>query len=266
MIPCNLYGYDDDFSERGHVISSIINKIKDAKAKKEYSISVWGDGSPRREFLHVDDAADAIVFAAHNISADYINIGSGEDISIHEVKFDSDGLTLGVGTSNGFCILYDIRSSKPLYTKEHQYELPVFDICFHNDSKHIISTDKKIVKIWERNGDNMGKIMTNIETPADINGVHVVSDKRGQSGLLMLAGEKSKVMTFFVPQLGPAPRWCSFLENLTEELEETSGTNTYEDFKFLTKAEIDELGVSEKIMRQSSMAIIQLFYYTFPLL
>lgn len=171
-------------------------------------------------------------------------VNRSEGVSIHEVKFDSDGLTLGIGTSNGYCILYDIRSSKPLYTKEHQYEFPVFDIYFHNDSKQIISTDKKIVKIWERNGESTGKIMTNIETPSDINAVHVVSDKRGQSGLLMLAGEKSKVMTFFVPQLGPAPRWCSFLENLTEELEETNGTNTYEDYKFLTKTEIEELGVS----------------------
>jgi len=85
MIPCNLYGPNDNFSERGHVISSIVNKIKEAQAKKEYSITAWGDGSPRREFLHVDDASDAIVFASQNISADYINIGSGEDISIHDL-------------------------------------------------------------------------------------------------------------------------------------------------------------------------------------
>ena len=107
MIPCNLYGYDDDFSERGHVISSIINKIKDAKAKKEYSISVWGDGSPRREFLHVDDAADAIVFAADIIFEDYINIGSGEDISIHDLTIKILEL------ANARNISIDFDSSKP---------------------------------------------------------------------------------------------------------------------------------------------------------
>ena len=85
MIPCNLYGSNDDFSERGHVISSIIHKIKEAKAKKKNRITIWGDGTPRREFLHVDDAAEIIVFAAQNISADYINIGCGEDISIYEL-------------------------------------------------------------------------------------------------------------------------------------------------------------------------------------
>jgi len=107
MIPCNLYGSNDDFSERGHVISSIINKVKEAQAKKEYSITVWGDGSPRREFLHVDDAADAIVFASQNISADYINIGSGEDISIHELTMKILEL------ANARNISIDFDSSKP---------------------------------------------------------------------------------------------------------------------------------------------------------
>ena len=107
MIPCNLYGSNDDFSERGHVISSIINKVKEAQAKKEYSITVWGDGSPRREFLHVDDAADAIVLAAHNIFEDYINIGSGEDISIHDLTIKILEL------ANARNISIDFDSSKP---------------------------------------------------------------------------------------------------------------------------------------------------------
>lgn len=107
MIPCNLYGSNDDFSERGHVISSIINKVKEAQAKKEYSITVWGDGSPRREFLHVDDAADAIVFSSRNISADYVNIGSGEDISIHELTIKILEL------ANARNISIDFDSSKP---------------------------------------------------------------------------------------------------------------------------------------------------------
>ena len=170
------------------------------------------------------------------------------NVEISALKFDIDGLTFGVGTSNANAIIYDIRSKKPLYTKEHQYGFPVIDITFHNGSNHILSTDKKIVKIWERHGNNgedsAGKILTNIETPADINGVHVVSDQRGQSGLIMLAGEQPKVMTYFVPQLGPAPRWCSFLEGLTEELEENATTSVYEDYKFLTKAEVDDLGAA----------------------
>jgi len=177
-------------------------------------------------------------------AASKINVSSDRDVEISELKFDTDGLTLGVGTSNGNCILYDIRSSKPIYTKEHQYELPIVNITFHNSSRHVISTDKKIVKIWERDSPNQGKILTNIETSADINDIHIVEDKRGESGLIMIAGEQSRVMTYFVPRLGPAPRWCSFLENLTEELEETSGQTVYEDFKFVTKTEIEEIGAS----------------------
>jgi ribosome biogenesis protein ENP2 len=166
------------------------------------------------------------------------------NVEVTALKFDTDGLTLGVGTSNGNCLLYDIRSKTPLYVKEHQYGLPVIDITFHNSSKHVISTDKKVVKIWERDEPNMGKVLTNIEAPADINALHCVADRRGQSGLLMLAGEQSRMMLYFVPQLGPAPRWCSFLEGLTEELEETAGQNVYEDFKFVTKTEVEELGAS----------------------
>jgi ribosome biogenesis protein ENP2 len=105
-----------------------------------------------------------------------VNEAAGGDSSIEvtALKYDSDGLTLGIGTSNGNCILYDIRSSKPVCVKEHQYGLPVVDITFHNSSRHIISSDKKVVKIWQRDEGSVGQVLTNIETPADINAVHVV--------------------------------------------------------------------------------------------
>lgn len=86
--------------------------------------------------------------------------------------------------------------------------------------------------------------MTNIETTADINGLVVAQDRRGQSGVLMIAGEQPRIMSYFIPQLGPAPKWCSFLENLTEELEENSKASVYEDYKFVTRQEIEELGAT----------------------
>ena len=107
-----------------------------------------------------------------------------------------------------------------------------------------MSADKKVIKIWDRDQSSIGKILTNIETPADINSILQVSDTRGPSGLLFVAGEQSRVMTYFVPQLGPAPRWCSFLEGITEELEEAKSTTVYEDYKFITAAEVEELGAS----------------------
>jgi ribosome biogenesis protein ENP2 len=167
---------------------------------------------------------------------------------ITAVKFDTDGLTLGVGTSDGRCILYDIRSHQPVYTKEHQYGLPIVDVSFHRESGNVISTDKKLVKIWKRSGGDTGKILTNIEPACDINAVLPITDTRGATGMICVAGEQSKIMTYFVPQLGPAPRWCSYLEGITEELEEKSldGGNgtTYEDYKFLTKTEVESLGAT----------------------
>lgn len=60
-----------------------------------------------------------------------------------------------------------------------------------------------------------------------------------QSGLLFVAAEQPKVLAFFVPALGPAPKWCSFLDNLTEELEEQSA-GVYEDYKFVEEGERSE--------------------------
>lgn len=163
---------------------------------------------------------------------------------ITALKFDNDGLTMMLGTASGYVHMFDIRSRQPIYTKEHQYGLPIVDISYHHSSKTILTTDKKLVKIWERNEPNLGKVMANIETPADINALCIANDRRGETGLLMLAGEQGRIMTYFVPQLGPAPRWCSFLEGLTEELEENAKSSVYEDYKFVTRQELDDLGAT----------------------
>jgi ribosome biogenesis protein ENP2 len=174
-------------------------------------------------------------------------VDSSRSVEITALKFDNDGLTLGVGTSDGNCKLYDIRSAKPLYIKEHQYGLPVIDVTFHNSSRHVLSTDKKIMKIWDREESRRGTILTNIEATANINAVHLVSDKKGPSGLIFMAGEQTRVMSYFVPNLGHAPRWCSFLESLTEELEESANQNVYEDYKFITQKEVEDLGATALI-------------------
>ncbi|CAN0158991.1 unnamed protein product, partial [Hapterophycus canaliculatus] len=71
--------------------------------------------------------------------------------------------------------------------------------------------------------------------------------RRGDSGLLLMATEQSRVLSYYVPALGPAPRWCSFLDVLTEELEEEQEASVYEDYKFVTAAEVEELGVSNLV-------------------
>jgi ribosome biogenesis protein ENP2 len=173
-----------------------------------------------------------------------------EAVEVTALSFDSDGLTYGVGTSSGHCLLYDLRSSHPLICKEHQYSLPIVNITFHNTSRKILSSDAKIIKIWERDdaeGRERGTIMTNVETPADMKDVCLVSDKRGDSGLILAAGEQERVMAYYVPALGPAPRWCSFLDSITEELEEDDGTTVYDDYRFVTKQEVEELNAANLV-------------------
>ena len=93
-MPTNLYGPHDNFDlESSHVIPAIIRKIHGAKKSNLPFVEVWGTGKPLREFLHVDDLANACIFILENINAkdihsqntSHINIGSGEEISIGDV-------------------------------------------------------------------------------------------------------------------------------------------------------------------------------------
>ncbi len=87
LMPTNLYGPGDNFDlETSHVLPALIRKFHEAARADEPSVSVWGTGTPRREFLHVDDLADAAVFLMERYSSDEIvNVGAGEDVSIGEL-------------------------------------------------------------------------------------------------------------------------------------------------------------------------------------
>jgi len=87
LLPVNLYGPGDNFDPRSsHVIPALILKCLDAVDRRADRIEVWGDGSATREFLYVEDAADAILFASERYnSSDPVNLGSGEEISIKEL-------------------------------------------------------------------------------------------------------------------------------------------------------------------------------------
>jgi GDP-L-fucose synthase len=87
LMPTNLYGPGDNFDlKTSHVLPALIRKIHEAKVAGSESVTIWGTGKPRREFLHVDDLADAIVFLAENYnSEEIINVGAGEDIAIEDL-------------------------------------------------------------------------------------------------------------------------------------------------------------------------------------
>lgn len=86
-MPTNLYGPGDNYDlEKSHVIPALLRKAHEAKLSGSSDLIVWGTGSPRREFLHVDDAADAIIHLLKSYSSvQHVNVGSGEDITILEL-------------------------------------------------------------------------------------------------------------------------------------------------------------------------------------
>ena len=86
-MPTNLYGPNDNFDlETSHVLAALLRKAHEAKTRKARELAVWGSGTPRREFLHVDDLASACLFLLEKYdSSEIINVGCGEDISIREL-------------------------------------------------------------------------------------------------------------------------------------------------------------------------------------
>lgn len=87
LMPTNLYGIHDNFDlKSSHVLPAMIRKFHEAKENNHSEVILWGTGTPMREFLHVDDMAQAVVFALENKLPDYLyNVGSGKDLSIKEL-------------------------------------------------------------------------------------------------------------------------------------------------------------------------------------
>jgi len=87
LMPTNLYGPGDNFDlQNSHVLPALIRRFHEAKVRGDPTITIWGTGAPRREFLHVDDMADAVVYLMNNYDDEQIvNVGWGEDITIREL-------------------------------------------------------------------------------------------------------------------------------------------------------------------------------------
>lgn len=108
LLPVNLYGPGDSFDlETSHVIPAMVRKFVDAAAQGLREVVLWGDGSPTREFLYIDDAAEAVLLAAENYDGpEPVNLGSGEEIAISELARKIAALTAYDGA-----IIWD--SSRP---------------------------------------------------------------------------------------------------------------------------------------------------------
>ncbi len=108
VMPTNLYGTGDNFDlNTSHVLPALIRKFHEAKLSGASAVTIWGTGAPRREFLHVDDLADACVHVmAHHDGDELVNIGCGEDITIADVA-------RMVGEVVGFSGTLEFDTSKP---------------------------------------------------------------------------------------------------------------------------------------------------------
>lgn len=212
---------------------------------------------------------------------------------ITSIAHDNSGLYMAVGTAGGLVSLYDVRSSKPLHMKEHKHGMPIHTLKFHSGSGCILSSDEKLVKIWkykstgdlahssglsadrfgelaatsDETNNGMGAVVANVEGTSKFSNFIMAGDEKdpfgSNSGLLMCTTDQPKLECFYVPKVGLAPKWCSFLENITEELEERDlkrdgglggsdlvkdGNETiFENYKFVSRDDLEKLGVADLI-------------------
>ncbi len=118
LLPTNLYGPGDNFDlETSHVLPALMRKIHEARVAGATRMTVWGSGAPRREFMHVDDLADACVFLMqHYDDAEPINVGCGRDLTIRE-------LAQTLARVIGFEGLFEFDGSKPDGTPRKMLEV-----------------------------------------------------------------------------------------------------------------------------------------------
>ncbi|GAM89784.1 hypothetical protein ANO11243_078230 [Dothideomycetidae sp. 11243] len=179
---------------------------------------------------------------------------------ISALEFHSSGLKIATGTSTGLVSIYDLRSPVPLLQREQGYEEPIQNLRFLESSlasEKIMTADKRTIKIWDT---ETGDPWASVEPAVNLNHVEWVP----KTGMFLTANEGRQQHSFFIPQLGPAPKWCAFLDNLVEEMAEdgddpnayksngfgTSGT-TYDNYKFLTLQQLRELSMDHLVGQTS---------------
>jgi ribosome biogenesis protein ENP2 len=157
---------------------------------------------------------------------------------------------------------------------EHKLGLPIHTVKFHSGSGTILSSDEKLVKIWRykssdgtarvddssASNKSVGSVVANVEGTDKLCSFIVAGDESDpfgyRSGMILCATDQPKMESYYIPVVGLAPKWCSFLENITEELEEKDLTregtkdgkeSIYENYKFVSRDEVEKLGISNLV-------------------
>ncbi|KIH61972.1 NUC153 domain protein [Ancylostoma duodenale] len=230
-----LISLSDDYSKNVVISISLVQGTTDGQ------VEAWD---------HRDKSRVGVLDCVYSLN------GSSGNVEITALSF-RDALRLGVGTSTGQVLVYDIRSSKPLIVKDHINELPIkkIDFVIRESENLVLSMDSRVLKMWS---ENEGKPFAAIETENGLNDFcrypnsgkmlrRSCLDSSSRSGLIFFANEAPRMQQFFIPALGPAPKWCSYLEAITEELEENQSAAVYDDYKFVTKEELESLSLSHLI-------------------
>lgn len=158
-------------------------------------------------------------------------------------SFRNDGLNFACGTSNGYTYLYDLRTSEPAMVKDQGYGFDIKKIIWLDDvseENKILTCDKRIAKIWDRVD---GQAYASMEPSVDINDIEHIKG----TGMFFTANEGIPMHTYYIPNLGPSPRWCSFLDSITEELEEKPSDSVYSNYRFITKADVKKLNIQHLV-------------------
>lgn len=165
------------------------------------------------------------------------------DGEITALDFSRSGLSLSTGSSTGIVQIYDLRRPAPLLTKDLGFGSPVNNLIHMttaSDEKMLLASDKRAIKIFDF---NTGDPWATIEPEVEINSVAHCPD----SGMILSANEGRQQHAWFIPTLGPAPKWCTFLERLVDEMAEEVSTTTYDNYKFLTLPELRALSLAHLI-------------------
>lgn len=250
-------GGDDTASiDRGALQGGINTGSVNAAAVAEESHNLLAFGTSLGSIEFWDSRSRARV--ATLLSPDDPDADHGR-AEITALDFHRTGMTCAAGSSSGLVYLYDLRSPIPLLKKDQGYGYPIQTLKFLTPSTStrvqtpepkVLSADKRIIKIWD---ERDGAPWTSVEPAVDINSVAWCKD----SGMILTANEGRQQHAFFIPQLGPAPSWCSFLDNLVEEMaEDPNDPNAfaaqkagavYDNYKFLTVPQLRDLGMDHLV-------------------
>ena len=237
---------------QGGIATGSVNTA--AIAEESHGLLAFGTSIGSVEFW--DPRARNRVGILHSPTASDFVEGKQE---ITTIEFDGSGLGLATGSSTGLIHVYDLRSPIPLLKKDQGYGYPIHTLIYlsspgssraQTDEPKILSADKRIIKIWDQRN---GTPWTSVEPAVNINSVAWCKE----SGLILTANEGKQQHSFFVPQLGPAPKWCSFLDSLVEEMAEDPNDpnvftsqksgEVYDNYKFLTTQQLETLNLSHLI-------------------